>query len=86
MQLQVEELQVTPLPPGPQIEHVMHIVSQLQHVSQQGNLTGVRWGSYQAGGDTVTSVEKLSSEGIMMKQLDRCRYLGPLKTRLQAVQ
>mmetsp|Transcript_43149 Transcript_43149/g.122999 ORF Transcript_43149/g.122999 Transcript_43149/m.122999 type:complete len:87 (-) Transcript_43149:463-723(-) len=86
MQLQVEVSQVTPLPSAPQIEHVMHFVSQVQHVSQQGNLTGVLWGSYQTGGDTVTSVAKLSIEGIMRKELDRCRYLGPLKIRLHAVQ
>mmetsp|Transcript_11002 Transcript_11002/g.24987 ORF Transcript_11002/g.24987 Transcript_11002/m.24987 type:complete len:122 (+) Transcript_11002:259-624(+) len=56
----------------PQSQRV-HNVMALQHFSQQGTLTGVALGSYQIGGSTFRSVEKLSNEDREMKAMDVCR-------------
>mmetsp|Transcript_84958 Transcript_84958/g.197557 ORF Transcript_84958/g.197557 Transcript_84958/m.197557 type:complete len:111 (+) Transcript_84958:272-604(+) len=61
---------------APAQSQVVQSVQHRQHFSQHGTLTGVALGSYQIGGSTLRSVEKLKSKGKEMNDIEVSRRLA----------
>mmetsp|Transcript_112239 Transcript_112239/g.317959 ORF Transcript_112239/g.317959 Transcript_112239/m.317959 type:complete len:117 (-) Transcript_112239:336-686(-) len=70
----------------PRGSHVTHRVSTVQNSSKQGSLTGGWWGSYHSGGSIVASVENVSSDDSVMKDIELGRRLAQHSVRQQAHQ